>query len=245
MSTKKKIDAFKSRWAEALSFGDFFVGESSASFEEFTAQLDPKIEYFFLIPLRGKNRMFQDAEQERIVYLVQTVYDGKLCSFLTQEERDSMAGSWAWLPIVEDPVNFSVENYPNSIGLCHVDDASPNVVHRFLTNEFIRARDLRANTPCILMRYGQLWKSKSPLLEEFEIVYEVYLYNFKQNIRELENTYYQRYTMNQFVKTNPFNHAILKQLKIQQAQKRWEVISTNNILNLIFSSFSTKLYKMM
>jgi hypothetical protein len=267
-ATKRKPNAFQSYWAERRSFGDLFLDEVSGICDtlDFVAKLEKNVDYYFLVPLRKKNRVLLTQEEEETmkptVFLGGAVYHPPATSgaemdyctiFDTEADRKHFAGPWQFLPLVE-PEAYRAEDYPHSVGVaycniragaCPEKPSANKAVRliRFLPPKYLELRELRDNVPDIFARYAELWRDRSPKLRLFRAHYAQFIHPFDAAINELYQLYQTRYVQNERAETTTLFHAILKRIRAVQQRKKWESISKNNIYSVVFQNFHTKLYK--
>ncbi len=226
------------------------------------------VDYYFLVPLRGKNRVLLSKEEEEKA--TPTIFLGgvveyndsgaaRVCVFETDEDRQKYgAGPWDFLPRISpdyDPQDLP-EEFPLSVGISycnlgaercpenpHMESESQYRLVRFLLQKYGRRKLLRNNTADIYERYGELWRERSPMLSAFKFHYEEYIGPFDEAIDELYDLYQKRYIHNEYANTTPLRHAILKKIKLFQQRKNWDDITRNNIYSIVFRNFGSKLYK--
>lgn len=265
-ATKKKANAFNSYWAERRSFGNLFTDEVNkiCGLETLFESLRKTDDYYFLVPLRKKNRVILTKEQEESIE--PTVFLGAVVHktsegtfepiiFDKQEERERYTGPWKFLPHINLD-EFDYENFPSTaIGISYFslnstcpefekpDDAQPYRLVRFLFSEYQIFRNIRNNVPDIYARYGQLWKERSPNINLFKKHYKEYIEPFDKAVDDIYEEYKTRYIKKEFLTTTPLRHAILRKIRDIYLKRQWETITKNNVYNIIFKNFSTKLYK--
>lgn len=263
-STKGKENAFTSFWAERRSFAHLFLDEVNklCGSENFFSKMQRDTEYYFLVPLRGKNRVLLSKEDETylepMIFLSGVIKQGYASLLEDDEERAKYAGPWSFLPRTT-PAEYDPADYPYSIGLAYCnlnatpcphraesnDSApanSPRLV-RFLLPQYAERRELRGNVADVYMRYGQLWREKSPKINQYKRQYEEYIKPFDSAIDELYTLFHKRYVDQEYAQTTPLRHAILKKIKDFQRRQNWDTITKNNIYSIVFRNFATKLYK--
>ena len=257
-STKNKPNAFLSFWSERRSFGNLFIDEVNGicGIDSLIGKLFKDTDYYFLTPLRRKNRVLLNAEEEEkylpTIFLaaVHNKTSGDPPIFDLALQGDEYAGPWSFLPVLtaEEAANYTVEQYPLSIGVGHlsfdeVDGGRVLNLRRFLLKKYQRLRDIRNNAPDIYERYGELWKERSPDINLYRNQYAVYIEKFDKAIDEIYVDYKKRYDTKEYVNTTPLRHAILKKIKDIQTKRLWDTVTKNNVYNIVFKNFGAKLYK--
>jgi hypothetical protein len=217
-STRKSENAYHSRWAERKSFGTFFEEECEAvsgikgsEFEE--KYLDKTKSYGFLVPLRGANKVLRRDEMPPLLILAEVKSNESWICLDNTQDTALFTGPWSF-PTKIDPLNYEVvlDNDPYAVGITfigHLDKfaeckaGGEATVVRFLYPQFLQARVLRDNTPSILLRYGKLWKERSPLKTEYENHYSEFIYSFDEVVRILYEIYHSRYINGENNQTTP------------------------------------------
>lgn len=258
-STKGKDNAFKSFWSEHRSFGNLFLDEIKGICEpeEFFGALNKSLHYYFLVPLRGTNRVMLSSAEEKnlkpVVFLSGVCDPAGSAYLLSEDDSKDYSGPWSYLPKI-DPLNYSPEDYPSSVGVSYLSLGSPCEheprgdnyrLVRFIYPVFLDYKALRNNTADIYVRYGQLWKEHSPDIEYFKEHYREHIDKFDAAVDEIYESYKTRYiTTKEFITVSPLHHAVLKKIRDVHLHRRWDTISKNNVYNIIFRHFHTKLFKL-
>lgn len=257
-STRNTENAYYSRWAEKKSFGTFFEEECEvvcgcrgSVFE--SKYLDKTKSYGFLVPLRGANKVLTRVEMPPTLILAEVKSENEWIIFDNDSSKAQFKGPWSF-PHKVDPKKFktALDEDAFAVGLTFIGKPEtkcpeyPDVsVVRFLYPQYIHARQLRDNTPSILVRYGKLWKDRSPLKEEYEDHYAEYISAFEDVVRELYDIYIRRYVNGDNENISPIRHAVLRKMRSHQLYKGWDTVSENNIKDVIFKYFGDKIYKLL
>lgn len=268
LSTHRKLDAFKSKWASQTSFGESFVsyldhyynnnetfksklgevGENTSVYQLFLNTLDTTKQYMFLVPNMGTNRIV--CKNENVdVYHVGTFVSGTTQFSLQEDigmkypEQHSFNNSSELLDYV-----YNVD-YNQHQGLLLF--GPNNKQYKILNDKYSSLYQVRGNEPSIKFRYLQVRMNHS----ELDKLY--YLYpNFANSFDDYENTLYDiaRYVnknyVNRYIKHQhvviPKNFYIFMQKchKWHLENKEKNRISLTRVINLLNQERPSSLNRM-
>lgn len=262
ISTHRRLDAFKSKWADKLSFGslfferlmdevetseDFssFVGSPSENekFEDrFLSLLNKEYQYFFLVKPSGENRIVSDYPENNFVLHVGT--------FKGQEEVNESIG-------LSKPQQHNFDTIEDM--LAYVDNVNigklqgtvvftPTTQIKVLNTEYKYYFDIRGNEPSIKFRYLQLRMDRQKRRDLMDLYpthvpifdsYEDIIYDIAQNIK---NAYVERFIRKQFVRMPQEEYAIMKQCHEWHHENRDQHhINFQRVIDIINDQSPTKL----
>ena len=265
VSTHRKLNAFRSKWASSESFGVSFISALNSEeevnekfrnslppgdniLERFQSTLDLKKQYMFLVRNNKNNRIVCDPPERPTVYHVGTFVDGNL--------------------IMTENINIP---HPKKLDICDIDKLISHV--RTLSYRLVQGvigftpdnrqikivhedyQDLfraRGNEPSIKFRYLQIRMNKRFV----NMLY--YLYPDMVNIfEEYENTlfdiarciyraYVQRFIKKRYVTVPREEFAIIRECHSWHLLNRSEnLISLNQVINVLNQQSATHLNHMM
>ena len=226
MTTHRKLNAFKSRWASKASFGHLFVEALQkdygfSSYEDFLDQLQTTRRYHFILINNADNRIVVRPElQKESIYLV-----------LVTDERDQrleVHEAIGFIPINET-IRFdtvvdlvravsAIDPFEKQGVLLFSDDY--RVQYRVLNSVYADYASVRNNISCRAFcyciarrdadkrrKYLELYPDSAPIADWFELRIPVIA-------AELLLAYKNRYIMKNYVHVSQERHGLL--LKIQQ-----------------------------
>lgn len=210
--TNRKLDAYRSRWGNADSFGQLFVtalenlardklfttqlGEGKTVWERFTNTLNPAYQYAFLLLKTDQNRLVCKAGSEPVVYHAGTFVDRQLvldqpCAvqMVQSHQFDDLDQLLKW---IDDNVEAT---WMQGLVLYGEGNYQVKILHR----DYMEMARVRGNTPDVMFRYLQVRRDRQQCQmlqnmfperrEDFEL-YEKTLYNIACH---LHNVYYKKY----------------------------------------------------
>lgn len=238
LTTNRKLDAFQSRWSSKYSFGEMFQytlqrifpdpagGDVLAAFYE---QLDPALQYVFMIRFNNENRIVCNVNTidlaERVVFLGyfdpsspgvfqhahNRYLDHPMLSRLGRQkqslspvdDKDDNAGATTALASWEEYVLRHIDPTKNpGIILIH------NTLSRHIKiqhPEYVNLARLRGNQPNLAVRYLEL-RNQRPDLDRFMRLYDRNARMFQQMedilneiARKINFWYTERYVHNRFI----------------------------------------------
>jgi hypothetical protein len=232
IATHKKINAFDSRWGSSKSFGELFQEsiqehymntnniELYDIFETFINSLSKDKHHTFLLCSNLDTRMVCSRDGE--VFYVGS-FDASTNEFVGfTEDVSKFCGVIKELDTVKNTDNV----------IDYVDDINPLLCQgiiavrqdkfeafKVMNGYYTSLARLRNNNPNLMMRYLELYLTKSDLLEEFTIFFSnmndsfKYIENtFIKLVFLLQNIYKKRYIQRAYVHTTPVLHNFLKSL---------------------------------
>jgi hypothetical protein len=181
VTTHRKLDAYKSKWASKTTFGEQFqkavehhLSEySEYAFDTFTDDLDISKQYMFLIRHNDENRVVHAAPEKPTVYHVGTMKDG-----VTLIGDKTLLPAPTPLPIktVDDISEYlSTVNPMESQGvICFTPN---NKQFKIITDEYKDLCSVRGNEPSIKFRYLQL-RTDPVAVKQLESLYPEHIPSF-------------------------------------------------------------------
>ena len=265
VSTHRRLDAFKSKWADKRSFGtiffdrlldevetnpDFasFIGSPSEDekFEDrFLSLLNKEYQYFFLVKPTGDNRIVSDFPESNFVLHVGT--------FKGQEELQESIG----LSKPQQHNFATVEDMLTYVDQVNIGELQGTVVFtpttqiKVVNPEYKYYFDIRGNEPSIKFRYLQLRMDRQKRHDLMELYpnyvptfdkYEDNIYDIAQNVK---NAYVERYIRKQFVRMPPEEYSIMKQCHAWHHENRDQHhINFQRVIDMINDQTPTQLNRL-
>jgi hypothetical protein len=270
VSTHRRLNAFKSKWSSATSFGDMFknalelYAESDATFtnrladkaepsesdtvlHRFLSTLDTKNQYMFLVRNSSDNRIVCTAPKNPTIYHIGTFIDGKL-------NLDDSVGIQTPTEYTFNSVDEALNNVHNidiasTQGLCVF--GSDGTQYKIVNEEYAYYYSIRGNEASIKFRYLQLRLDKAKvkdlreLYPEWEQMFDRYedaLYDIALFIK---NSYVKRHIKKEYVTVPPEEYNVMK------ACHQWHIedrdrhhISFQKVIEVLNEQEPTKLNKM-
>ena len=198
LTTHRKLNAFRSKWASNESFGTSFKNALSAEeeinptfknalpkgdniLERFQSTLDVKKNYMFLIRNTVDNRIVCSAPESYTVYHVGTFVDGVL--FMNENVNLSTPKELIFNNIDELQSYVSNISYKDLQGI--IGFSKDNKQVKILTKDYQDLFQARGNEPSIKFRYLQVRMNRR-LVNMLEHLYP----NLIETFEEYENTLY-------------------------------------------------------
>lgn len=263
ISTTKKLDAFKSKWACRKSFGDLFIEAvdrahhrhlllkaimkipcpeeelalKTVTIEWLTSHLDKDKQYMFLLQNNMENRVMCQYKTPKVYHVA---------TFGINQEPVSLETP---LPIpfhqeekfnsIEDLISFVRSSDPLLLqGI--VVFAPGNVQYKILSSAYLETALLRNNEPSIKFRYLQLRmnldqnKQFRDLYPEFEADFEEYENLIFDASTFIYNSYVNRYIKGLFVSVPQEEFGIMRQAhEWYQKDMKYNRINYSVIMNLL------------
>jgi hypothetical protein len=209
VTTHRKLDAFKSKWASTVSFGEIFLEglkeifsqqdeTREEVFDKFFKRLDPSKSYMFLVLSNEQNRIVCDASTVPTVYHVGTYENFPSKVFSLDEDVG-----------IPKPEEFKFTTLDEMIK--EIEDMSPSKNQgiiifsttfqqiKILNSEYFYLFNLRGNEPSIKFRYLQI-RTDFDRCKDFCSLYSTHDSDFKNYESILEkiskdiyNAYVKRY----------------------------------------------------
>ena len=207
ISTNRRLDAFESHWATGLSFGQYFsllisrASKGTLTTEEFLCTLDPTVQYYFLVPTEGDNRIGAISTKEPDQFwLAETV---------NADMNTLPRNIWSFLPTT---THTRLRDFPNAIGVTRLND--DGAIVKYLYKDYLYRKELRNNEPDVYVRYIQLMKagdlSGQQTFNRQHMYIKEFVAEFNKMIREIHRMYCQRYLRKEYVQLPLKIHQVLK-----------------------------------
>ena len=238
VSTHRRLDAFKSKWAAKASFGELFEQalnyhkeissefytflypegntssevENSSTLQTFLSKLDPQKQYMFLLQNNRENRIVCDAPEYPTVYHVGTFVNGELETESNVSIHNPPQVSFSnW-----DELKEYVEkvNYKHFQGIIVYNGAEQI---KILNSNYKKLYALRGNEASIKNRYlylrgdSDLRKEFIGLYPEYEIDFDTYEKALHEIGIQIFNAYMNRFIHKQHVVLYPEEYNVLKE----------------------------------
>jgi len=264
VSTHRKLNAFRSKWASRESFGvsfknaliqeekdnksfTNFLGEGEDILERFQSSLDKNKQYMFLVRNTPENRIVCDAPENPKVYHVGTFTDGKLN--LNEDIKLSSPKKLDFTNI-EDLLEYVKSlSYKDLQGvICfNLNNTQVKVLHKDYQDLFIA----RGNEPSIKFRYLQARMNRRmtnmlyhlyPRMAQVFDEYENTLYDIS---RSIYRAYVQRFIKKRYVTVPREEFAVIRECHAWHLTNRTENrISLNKIISVMNQQSPTHLNHM-
>lgn len=266
VSTHRKLNAFRSKWASRESFGTSFKSaliseeENNDEFknslpkgdnilERFQETLDKNKQYMFLIRNSKDNRIVCSVPSRPTVYHVGTFIDGKL-------SVDEKIG----IPSPKSLVFDSIDNLQSYVEKISYKDLQGVIGFHVNTNKQIKIvhkdyQDLfnaRGNEPSIKFRYLQVRMLNKKLINmlyylypEMADVFDEYENTLYDIGRSIYRAYVQRFIKKRYVTVPKEEFSIIQECHTWHLSDRTENrISLNQIINVLNKQTPTNLNRM-
>lgn len=263
IATQKKINAFKSFWANRTSFGSYFEIEVGGlgywSLDEFYNLLDKNVGYFFLFPLRDENRVLVSKNLlGNVLYLVAVEENGVI---ITENIEKTYSFNlkipikkelpWSFISLTKVNSFEEISNYYNKALKEDCDSDSVGIMvysergyYRILFPEYETKRELRQNVSDIIERYVKI---PSELVDDFKSQYNDFIFDFDEKfqklVNELHSIYLKRHIGREIVKTTPLKHLVLVKLH-QLYRETKNPIRKQDIISILISEYSSILSRL-
>ena len=169
VTTHRKLDAFKSKWAGKNSFGDCFKNSinENGNYDMFFDTLDKRFGYMFLLVNNNDNRIVCIPGDITLLH-VGTFDENKKLHFDIDIgiERPKELTFDNFESITDYVENISIENYQGVI----IFDG--NLQHKILNSSYVELFNIRGNEPSIKFRYLQLRMDK----EKTDKLYSLFVF---------------------------------------------------------------------
>ena len=259
ISTNKKLNAFKSRWASRKSFGDIFRdglvhtnGGNENVLEALLDQMDKNLVHLFLVRYNHENRVVCSAPRDL----------GSVCFIGSWDNRTKKLDR-EWKHPIKVIVPVPVQEIPTTIGdLANSVDIREyqgvilfhkhkNLQVKIYSSQYDRLYKLRGNNPNIRFRYLEVRRDPAvrdefvrlyPLYEDLFLEYENILYQLAKLIRYY---YIQRYIKNKYVTLPKEEYILMKKCHDWYLLNRAEnKINVAKVLEILNKEDTLALYKM-
>lgn len=262
ISTHRRLDAFKSRWASKKSFGELFVFSLLKEFDtnpnlslnttdvlpEFFKLLDTSCQYMFLLQHNHENRIVcLPPEDYPRIYHVGTFKQFELDMSIT-------------LPFSYPP-KLTFDNWESVLEYVEKIDYNESqgviMYHgvkqlKVLNSTYQYLYTLRGNEVSVRTRYLQLRHSDSKVIEDFTRLYPTFAKSFQDYERVLSqigiqifNAYIQRFIYRQHVVLYPEEYQVMKECHAWHlSDRRYNRVSIEKVNQVLSEQPSHKLNKM-
>lgn len=258
ISTNKKLNAFKSRWASRKSFGDMFrdgIVQSNHGDENVLGslldQMDKSKVHLFLVRYSQENRVVCQPAKNGSVY------------FIGAWDNDAKTLDREWKHPIQMNVPTTIRNVPTTINeLADSVDIqeyqgiilfhkTKNVQVKIYSQEYDKLYKIRGNNPNIRFRYLELRKDPVqckefirlyPVHEDLFLEYENILYQLAKLIRYY---YIQRYIKNKYVTLPKEEYILMKKCHDWYLLNRNDnKINVAKVLEILNQEDALSMYKM-
>lgn len=259
ISTNKKLNAFKSRWASRKSFGDIFReglvstnGGNENVLEALLDQMDKKVVHLFLVRYNHENRVVCSAPKDfDCVYFIGS-WDNKTKT-LNREWKYPIKVN---IPVPIKEIHSSINDLANSVDIHEYQGIilfhkHKNLQVKVYSDEYDKLYKLRGNNPNIRFRYLEVRKEFEvkqefvklyPLYEDLFLEYENIMYQLAKLIRYY---YIQRYIKNKYVTLPKEEYILMKKCHDWYLLNRVEnKINVAKVLEILNNEETLALYKM-
>lgn len=259
ISTNKKLNAFKSRWASRKSFGDIFRdglvqtnGGNENILEVLLDQMDKSKIHLFLVRYNHENRVVCSAPKDfEFVYFIGS----------WDEEKKTLDREWKHpikvnTPIAIKEIPTTIHDLVNNVDIQKYQGViffhkKKNLQIKLYSNEYQRLYKIRNNNPNIRFRYLEVRQDPDvkqefirlyPLYEDLFLEYENILYQLAKLIRYY---YIQRYIKNKYVTLPKEEYILMKKCHDWYLLNRVEnKINVTKVLEILNNEEVLALYKM-
>jgi hypothetical protein len=265
ISTHRKLDAFRSKWASRESFGQYFKNallseeENNNIFknslptgkddilERFQETLDKTKQYMFLIRNSNENRIVSDAPSRPTVYHVGTFINGELN---LKENINIPFPKSLTFNNVDDILDFMKNVYYTETQGVIAFDISNNRQVKVVHKDYQTLFNARGNEPSIKFRYLQVRQTKVQdmlfhLYPEMANVFDDYencLYNISNNIYK---AYVDRFIKKQYVTVDKEEFNVIKECHSWHLSDRTcNRVNINKIVDVLNKQSPTSLNRM-
>jgi hypothetical protein len=267
VSTHRRLDAYRSKWASKDSFGHAFekaieyleetvpafsisLGDGEASVKDkFFDTLDKKHQYMFLVRNSSENRIVCDTPDTPTIYQVGIFTGGNL---IPEEE----------IKFIPSPESFrfssTIELQDHVYTKCNARRVQglivfqgDSVLCKVVNSEYQAMFDVRGNEPSRKFRYLQvrmdrklnnalrrLYPDSIPVFEE----YEDYIYEVAQSVHA---SYVKRFIRKQFVTVPHEEFAVIKACHaFYESDRKTNKVTINKVIDILNSQEPSKVNHM-
>ena len=197
--TNSNTSAFRSSWAEQMTFGEQFLDMLPDTMEELFRPFDKWI-FYILVPTCGDNRLGVVRNTNKL-YLAAWIDDQG--EFVRHPTNSPIEGVLP-LPQVDSSITETELKalYPEAIGIC-IEQA------RYMFSKELQRKTIRGNEPDLRRVFFKASTSERLLLlEQHPRLYDVKR-DFDRMVRVFHQIYIQRYIHKEFIQVDPFIHRFL------------------------------------
>ena len=244
LSTNRKLDAFRSKWASRESFGSFFQKaleyevennerlrdalnfdkETDNIIEKFQGILDTSKQYMFLLLNNAENRIVCDAPEHPTVFHVGTFINFELSMdedvYIPHPRKHEFANI--------GELNSYVKEVDYKVLQGVIVFAPDNKQYKIFNDEYKELYAVRNNEPSIKFRYLQVRMNKKYndalhfLYPNFAPAFEEYENTLHDIAKEIQNSYIARFIKKEYVSVDVNRYSIIS------AVHRWHQIDRGN-----------------
>ena len=242
ISTHRKLNAFRSKWASRESFGTAFkkalenevsVNETlretlpkgeEGLLENFQSTLDKTKQYMFLIRHTQENRIVCVTPDNPVVYHVGTFVDGKLVN--TEDCKIPYPKSYKFKDVNELVEHVNKTDIHNLQGI--ICFAPENKQYKIVHKDYQELFRARGNEPSIKFRYLQVRMNRRVsdmlyhLYPEMDTVFAEIENNIYEVAKTIYNAYVQRFIKKRFVTVPTEDFNVIKECHKWHEQNRIE-----------------------
>ena len=264
VSTHRKLNAFRSKWASRESFGTSFKmalsseEENNPKFkdslpagdnilERFQGTLNTDHQYMFLIRNNTDNRIVSEAPPRPTVYHVGTFVDGKLV--LTEDVNIPYPKKMSFLNVDELKDYVGKINYKDLQGVIGFTDDNKQL--KIVHDDYRELFRVRGNEPSIKFRYLQVRMNRRymnmlyHLYPNMHIVFDEYENTLYDIARSIYRAYVQRFIKKRYVTVPREEFAIIRECHSWHLSNRAENrISLSQIIKVMNQNSPTNLNHM-
>lgn len=265
LSTHRKLDAFRSKWASRESFGKLFetaliseyeVNETFRKglpsgdniLEQFQSTLDINKQYMFLVRNNKDNRIVCDPPERPIVFHVGTFVNRKLV--MTENVNLPVPNKLVIKNIDQLISHVRTSSYRILQGVIGFtsDNRQVKIVHQDYQDLF----KARGNEPSIKFRYLQVRMNRKyvnmlfHLYPEMTDIFDMYENTLYDIARSIYRAYVQRFIKKRYVTTPREEFAVIRECHNWHLSNRTENrISVNKVIDVMNHQPPTNLNHMM
>lgn len=259
ISTNKKLNAFKSRWASRKSFGDIFRdglvqtnGGDENVLEILLDQMDKNLVHLFLVRYNHENRVVCSAPKDfECVYFIGS-WDNKTKNLDREWKHPIKVNTPTPIKDIPTTIHDLVDKVDirehQGVILFH---KSKNIQVKIYSNQYNNLYKLRGNNPNIRFRYLEVRGEPAvkqefirlyPLYEDLFLEYENIMYQLAKLIRYY---YIQRYIKNKYVTLPKEEYILMKKCHDWYLLNRVEnKINVAKVLEILNNEDTLSIYKM-
>jgi hypothetical protein len=269
ISTHRKLNAFRSKWASKESFGTNFkraidnlyncdenfrniVGESEHPlFERYQNVLDKNKQYMFLLKNTFDNRIVCVAPEEPVVYHVGTIMDGK---FNIRDDCYIPRAHQLYFENIDDMIyylknNIDVTRHQGLICFSNNNDKKHLKLIKEEYNAFFNAR---GNESSIKFRYLQVRVTNADYVDKLHVLYPHMCSTYQEieNIisqigAEIYSSYVNRFIRKKFVTLPTEDYAVMREChKWHESDRNSNRVSEEKIMEILNKQTPSAINKM-
>jgi hypothetical protein len=250
VTTHRKLDAFRSKWAGKTSFGDCFKNGinqyENLEYDQFLESLNKDHGYLFLVLNNNENRIVCMPPKGNTVIHVGTIKDGELDleDDVGVEKPQKLAFS-SYSELTDYVQNISIEEHQ---GVIMFDGFNQ---YKLLNQNYQELYKIRGNEPSIKFRYLQIRGDTEKvndiyyLYPKFADKFDEYEDTLKRLARQINNNYVRRFIKKKYVIVPKEQYEVMKTCHEWHLQDRERNrISLNKVSDVINKQTPTSLNRM-